>query len=108
MTREKGEEERKLEPDLSQTSHIREVSKILIRINQKLTGTRSTMHYLVDSVNVLVKKIMPFEECLIVWLEEWEQNPGSVEPIEALQQLDISKESIRDHDKSVIVRKNML
>jgi len=89
------------------TAHIRTLSQTLIQMNIKLTGTRSTMHYLADSANMLVHDITPFDKYVNARLDEWDnQNSGDLKV--ALRQLDSCKEQLRDNDKLLMVRKNML
>jgi len=98
-------EEELPEPCHDQTIQIRKINKSLIDMNVKLTGTRSTMHYLAASADVLVNNITPFEMYVKTRLAEW---PNSKKLIKALRKLDSYREKIRDHDKLVMVRKDML
>lgn len=94
-------------PSGETSAHIRALSQTLIQMNIKLTGTRSTMHYLADSANMLVHDSTPFEKYVNARLDEWD-NPNSGDLMVALRQLDSCKEQIRDNDKLLMVRKNML
>lgn len=93
------------EPCRDQTTQIRKINENLISMNRQLTGTRSTMHYLADSADVLVNNITPFETYVKARLDEW---PNSKKLKKALRKMDSCREQIRDHDKLVMVRKNML
>jgi hypothetical protein len=96
------------EPCRDQTIHIRSINTNLISMNRQLTGTRSTMHYIADSADVLVNNITPFESYVNARLAEWEEDPDSKKLKKALRKLDSCSEQIRDHDKLVMLRKNML
>ena len=96
------------------TSYIRSLNRKLIAMNRQLTGTRSSMHYLAESADVLVSKITPFDQYVQARLKDWgnrcsedELRPdlGALEA--AFHQLDSCKERIRDNDKLVMVRKSM-
>jgi hypothetical protein len=56
------------------TTEIHLLNKKLIKMNQDLTGTRSTMHYLAESAHVLVKKITTFEDYVIARLDDWKKD----------------------------------
>jgi hypothetical protein len=128
------EKEKEPNPSSDQTSQIRSINQNLIDMNIELTGTKSTMHYLAESADVMVKYITPFEQYVEARLNEWhktserarlkKETTDSKEPdldlrrkrtktfnnklLGALQELDCCSEKIRDHDKLVMVRKNML
>ena len=128
------ENEKEPDPSSGQTSQIRGINKNLIGMNIELTGTKSTMHYLAESADVMVKYITPFEQYVEARLNEWHTTSERTrlkkevtdpkEPdldlkrkrtktfnnklLGALQELDSCSEKIRDHDKLVMVRKNML
>jgi hypothetical protein len=88
------------------TDHIRSLNMSLIAMNISLTGTRSTMHYLADSANVLVNSIIPFEEYVKARLSEWD-NPDREILKKEMRKMDSCREQIRDNDKLAMVRKNM-
>jgi hypothetical protein len=131
------EKEKEPDPASAGTKPIREINQNLIGMNIELTGTKSTMHYLAESADVMVEYITPFEEYVQARLNEWHTTSertrlkravtavtGTKEPdldlkrkrtttfntklLGALQELDSCSERIRDHDKLVMVRKNML
>jgi hypothetical protein len=98
------------------TTAIQFLSKNLIkmiRINQDLASTRSTMHYLAESADILVNKISPFEDYVKARLDDWEENPseGRQEVLKKLErnfhQLDSYRKKIRDNDKLTMVCKKM-
>jgi hypothetical protein len=93
--------------DDNTNDRIHRLSLNLIGMNLKLTGSRSTAHYLAESANVLVKDISTLEKYIEARLEEWTENPDRGDLKEALRQLDSFKETIRDNDKLVMVRKSM-
>jgi hypothetical protein len=99
------------------TAEIQRLSKNLIEmieINRNLASTRSTMHYLAESANVLVNKINTFEDYVKARLGDWGENPpeGRQEALEKLElnfhQLDSYKQKIRDNDRLTMVCKHML
>jgi hypothetical protein len=92
------------EPCRDQTIKIDKINDNLIDMNRQLTGTRSTMHYLADSADVLVNNITPFEKYVKARLDEW---PNSKQLKKDLRKMDNCREQIRDHDKLVMVRKDM-
>jgi len=126
------EKEKEPNPASAQTTQIRGINQNLIGMNIELTGTKSTMHYLAESADVMVKHITPFEQYVEARLNEWHtasektkskkevtdpKEPGlglkrattfNQRLLDALQELDSCKEKIRDQDKLVMVRKNML
>src|SRR5579871_1243840 len=125
------EKEKEPDPSSHQTSQIRGINQNLIGMNIELTGTKSTMHYLAESANVMVKYITPFEQYVEARLNEWhtaskrtrlKKEVTDPDPnlerkrtttfnnklLGALQDLDSCSEKIRDHDKLVMVRKTML
>jgi len=128
------EKEKEPGPSSVRTRQIRGINQNLIDMNIELTGTKSTMHYLAESADVMVKYITPFEQYVEARLNEWhttsertrlkKEVPDTKEPdldlkrkrtttfnnklLGALQELDSCSEKIRDHDKLVMVRKNML
>jgi hypothetical protein len=91
------------------TDSIEEMNQQLVKMNIDLTGTRSTMHYLAESADIIVDKIQPFQKYLPARLNDWagadEANLKALR--EALPELDSFKEEIRDNDKLMMVRKNM-
>jgi hypothetical protein len=91
------------------TDSIEKMSQKLVQMNIDLTGTRSTMHYLAESADIIVDKIQPFQKYLPARLNDWagadEANLKALR--EALPELDSFKEEIRDNDKLMMVRKNM-
>ncbi|KAN0106721.1 hypothetical protein V8E51_009597 [Hyaloscypha variabilis] len=128
------DKEEELDPSLDQAHRIGSINQNLIDMTIRLTGTKSTMHYLAESADVTMTYIMPFEQYVEARLNEWHTTSertrlqGKVtdpkEPdldlkrkrattfnnklLGALQRLDSSREKMRDHDELVIVRKNML
>jgi hypothetical protein len=98
-------------------------NKTLVGMTQSLTGIKSTMHYLAESAQVLVKDITPFHEYIKARLDDWMvpkalhqktapssqwvKNPNSGKLKRGLKQLDIAKEHLRDQDKLIMVRNNM-
>jgi hypothetical protein len=128
------EKEKEPDPSFVRTRQIRGINQSLIGMNIELTGTKSTMHYLAESADVMVKYITPFEKYVEARLNEWHTTSErtrlkkeSTDPkdpdldlrrkrtttfnnklLGALQELDSCSEKIRDHDKLVMVRKNML
>jgi hypothetical protein len=98
-------------------------NKIVVRMTQNLRGIKSTMHYLAESAQVLVKDITPFNEYIRARLDDWMvpkalhqktapssqwvQNPNSGKLNHGLKQLDIAKEHLRDQDTLIMVRNNM-
>lgn len=103
-------------------TQIQLINDKLIDLNRQLTGTRSTMHYLAESADTMVKYITNFEEYVEARLDEWHttsekatREPSGIERAptfnislkSALKELDSFRERTRDHDKLVIVRKNM-
>jgi hypothetical protein len=95
------------------TTAIRSLNQKLIDINKRLTGSRSTAHYLAESANVLVHRISPFEDYVIARLNDWD-NDSSKERTLVLKdlkkdfhQLDSYREKIRDNDKLTMVWKCM-
>ena len=89
------------------TTEIGQMSESLINMNIKLTGTRSTMHYLAESAHTLISGVSTFEQYIKARLSEWQNNADSPDLKIALHQLDSCKESIRDNDKLELVRKTM-
>jgi hypothetical protein len=53
------------------TLRIQGANKNLVTMTQKLTGIKSTMHYLAESAQVLVKDITPFHEYIRARLDDW-------------------------------------
>lgn len=128
------EMDREPDPSSDQTEQIRAINQNLIGMNIELTGTKSTMHYLAESAKVMVEYITPFENYVEARLNEWHTASEKArskqevtdlrEPdlnlkkkrtktfnqklLAALQELDSCREKTRDHDKLVMVRKNML
>jgi hypothetical protein len=127
------EKEKEPDPSSARTRQIRGINQNLIGMNIELTGTKSTMHYLAESADVMVKYITPFEQYVEARLNEWHKtsersrlkkevtDPKEPDHLKrkrtttfntkllgALQELDSCSEKIRDHDKLVMVRKNML
>ena len=101
------------EPSQKQIDRIRAINENLVRMNRDLTGTRSTMHYLADSADVLVNNITTIEDYVETRLDEWAKDPDAKDIDakklkEALLLLDSCREKTRDNDKQVMVRKNML
>jgi hypothetical protein len=82
-------------------------------MTRNLTGTRSTMHYLAESANILINEnigVTTFENYVTARFEDWgEDCPQDrlVSLTKAFQRLDSCKENIRDHDKLAMVRKKM-
>jgi hypothetical protein len=64
------EKEKEPDPSSDQTSQIRGINQNLIGMNIELTGTKSTMHYLAESADVIVKYITPFEQYVEARLNE--------------------------------------
>ncbi|RDW63394.1 hypothetical protein BP6252_10939 [Coleophoma cylindrospora] len=119
---------------LKSAGQIRDINENLIKMNIDLTGTRSTMHYLAESADVMVKNITTFDEYVIERLKEWHKASERTRPkkevtdpeepdrdltrtrtgtfntklTEAVNELDYWSEKTRDNDKLVTVRKNML
>lgn len=89
------------------TACIHDLSKRLVDMNIQLTGTRSVMHYLADSANVLVNNITPFEAYVKARLAEWNDNRDVKRLRRSLRKLDSCREQIRDNDKLIMVRKTM-
>jgi hypothetical protein len=99
------------EPPEAITKHISSLNQKLIDMNIKLSGTRSTMHYLGQSADVLVNSIIPFETYVKSRLSDWgpkHSKAYSKALRTAYNQLDNSRERQRDNDKLVMVRKSML
>jgi hypothetical protein len=95
------------------TASILLLNKELISMTRNLTGTRSTMHYLAESANILVDEITgvtTFEDYVKARFEDWGEHCPK-ERLDSLTQafrkLDSCKEKIRDHDKLAMVRKKM-
>lgn len=90
------------------TTEIHTVNMNLINMNRKLTGTRSTMHYLADSADLLVKRVSAFETSVQARLEDWTLNKENHTALMSeFRKLDCFKESIRDADKLELVKKSM-
>lgn len=96
------------------TKYIQDLNKTLVDMNIELTGTRSIMHYLSESANVLVNKISPFEDYVNARFKDWEDKHEK-HPLRALRtlkknfrDLDGFREKIRDNDKLMMVWKCML
>lgn len=118
------------------TKEIQLANKSLVTMTQKLTGIKSTMHFLAESAQVLVKGITPFHEYIDARLDDWmdtaaptrlddqsrrEKQPHSERAMssqlvpnshsgtlkQSLKQLDIVKEHLRDKDKLIMVRNNL-
>jgi hypothetical protein len=98
------------------TGHMQSLNRKLAKMNRKLTGTRSIMHYLSESANILVDKLCPFEKYVKARIDDWDNSPDpSPERLQVLKrlkdnfkQLDTCKEKVRDHDKLTMVGKYML
>jgi hypothetical protein len=56
--------------DNNTTNRIRQLNQTLIGMSLKLTGSRSTAHYLAESANLLVKDISPLEKYIKARLVE--------------------------------------
>jgi hypothetical protein len=80
------------------TIKIQVLNKRLIEINRKLTGTRSIMHFLAESADLLVNGIIPFDDYVTGRFQTLEKS---------FHELDSYKERIRDHDKLMMVSKSM-
>jgi len=89
------------------TAEIGQMNDTLINMNIKLTGTRSTMHYLAESAHTLISGVTTFEQYIHARLSEWTENADSRDLMKALHDMDSCKESIRDNDKLELVRKTM-
>ncbi len=89
------------------TAEIGQMNETLINMNIKLTGTRSTMHYLAESAHTLISGVTTFEQYIHARLSEWKENADSQDLMKALHDMDSCKESIRDNDKLELVRKTM-
>jgi len=98
------------------TDRMQSLNRKLTKMNKKLTGTRSIMHYLSESANILVDKLSPFEKYVEARIDDWDNSPDlssdRSKVLERLKynfkQLDIYKEKIRDNDKLTMVGKCML
>lgn len=53
------------------TRAIQDANRKLVTMTHKLTGIKSTMHYLAESAQVLVKDIAPFHEYIRARLDDW-------------------------------------
>lgn len=89
------------------TESIKKMNRNLIDMHRNLTGTRSVMHFLVDSVDLLVKRISEFDTYVDARLQEWKGNTYQNELRISLQALDSYKERLRDKDKLEMIRKTM-
>ncbi|KAE9380152.1 hypothetical protein N431DRAFT_394683 [Stipitochalara longipes BDJ] len=89
------------------TAEIGRMNETLINMNIRLTGTRSTMHYLAESAHTLINGVSTFEQYIHARLSEWKDNDDAEPLKDALRELDSCKESIRDNDKLELVRKTM-
>jgi hypothetical protein len=81
------------------TENIHLLNQNLIKINRNLTRTRSTMHFLAESADLLVNGITPFDKYV---------TERSKDLDDSFHLLDSFKERIRDHDKLTMVSKSML
>lgn len=92
------------------TNSIHFMNEKLISMTQNLSGTRSTMHYLAESANILVDGITTFEDYVTARFKDWGEH-CSKERLDSLTQafrkLDGCKEKIRDNDKLVMLREKM-
>jgi hypothetical protein len=134
---QKGEAEGESDEHICEvTKKIQSANERLVTMTQKLTGIKSTMHFLAESTQVLVKGITPFHEYIDARLDDWMvpvaltrlddhsirekqphsetamssqlvPNPHSGTLKQSLKQLDIVKEHLRDKDKLIMVRNNM-
>ena len=73
-----------------------------------LGGTRSTVHYLAQSANILAKRITTFSDYVFARIGDWEEHPQRVNLRTAFKQLDCYREKKRDSDKLALVEKSML
>lgn len=91
------------------TQNIQDMNRLLIIMNRKLTGTRSIMHYLADSADLLVNWISDFDAYVNARLSEWKGKDEEAKKAlkDALLRLDSSKERFRDKDKLEMIRKTM-
>ncbi|KUJ12411.1 uncharacterized protein LY89DRAFT_207164 [Mollisia scopiformis] len=89
------------------TKNIRDLNKVLINMNSNLTGTRSIMHYLSATSEILIDRITAFETYVESRLNEWDENPCARDLVLGLRDMDSFKETLRDTDKLQIVRKSM-
>jgi hypothetical protein len=76
------------------TKYIQDLNKKLVDMNIELTRTRSIMHYLSESANVLVNKISPFEDYVNARFKDWEDKHEK-HPLRALRTL---KKNFRNLD----------
>lgn len=92
------------------TEEIQKMNETLITMTRGLTGTRSTMHYLADSADLLVNRISAFPDYISKRLSEWEEHPDPkcLKKLKrTMRRLDSCREAMRDKDKLELVRKNM-
>lgn len=89
------------------TALARSLNQKLADISRMLTGTRSTMHYVAESAYAPTNNIFFFEQYVAAQLSEWNQPHASVLE-EALRQLDTFRESLRDNDTLVMIRRQKL
>ncbi|KAG4441127.1 hypothetical protein IFR05_003417 [Cadophora sp. M221] len=109
-TLERALEDQKTPKAISDSENLKKMNRALIDMTRVLTGTRSTMHYLAESADLLVNWNSDFNEYLTRRLEDW-KGPGQKaladNLVAASQSLDSYREKFRDKDKLEMIRKSM-
>ncbi|KAH9215965.1 hypothetical protein DL95DRAFT_499482, partial [Leptodontidium sp. 2 PMI_412] len=92
------------------SENLKKMNRDLIEMTRVLTGTRSTMHYLAESADLLVNWNSDFNEYLTRRLEDWkgpDQKALADNLVAASHSLDSYREKFRDKDKLEMIRKSM-
>lgn len=92
------------------SENLKKMNRDLIKMTRVLTGTRSTMHYLAESADLLVNRNSDFNEYLTRRLEDWkgpDQKALADNLVTASHSLDSYREKFRDKDKLEMIRKSM-